>query len=439
MVKNTIEFIKLTFRLQLLLEFAWSEISFQIAVSMIFLDRRVLILTFCSFGCSIHLFTVVNEFLKFPVRTDIIYDYPEKMIVPEVDIILNNIDLLNLTELYLKQSEKMTHLCEYLMQKSNLTFNLDENFNSNCTKILKSYHENGHFVGNMLTVGDVENLKIDSLIFKYKSTSNRDKLCSIKRYFNAVKTFIRVSCREGSKPIERTLVRNIVADNRFCIKHNIYHHFEVRFAHINSSINPEISDYIEVAREARENIFTFLRYREIAVENSEWPYQTNCRHYRKSQIFRQCLREKISHSYPGIIHFDDVLEVGQFPSDFKFDDLQSRENETLSQIRRECTELVKQSQCIEKTYQTQGRTCKEGGTGKGLICLENQVEFNIILKTYPKSTFTELLIYISSILGIWFGISIYGKLIDGFILPTISHRPTPKVNVIPNVETTDNQ
>uniref|UniRef100_T1KHR4 Uncharacterized protein n=1 Tax=Tetranychus urticae TaxID=32264 RepID=T1KHR4_TETUR len=410
-----------------------------VTISMIFLNRRVFILTFCLIGCTIHLAHVVNEFLKFPVQTDIIYHYPEKMIVPEIDIILYNIDLLNMTTLYLKQPQKMTLLCEHLMQKSNSTINSDENFDANCIKLLKSDAENNHFVSRLLTVGDVENLNINSLIFKYKSSSKRDDLCTIKRYFNAVKTYLRVSCREDSKPIERTLVRNIVADDRFCIQHNIYHRFGVRFTHPNSSVNTEYLNYIEVEREAGENIFTFLRYREIVIINSEWPYQTNCRHYQKEKIFNQCLREKISSSYQGTVQLRDVLEVGQLPSNLKFADQQSRDNEASTQIRRECTEQVKQFQCIVKMYQTKGKTYKEKGSGVGLICLENQIDFNIILKTYPKSTFTELLIYISSILGIWFGISIYGKLIDGFILPTIPQRSIHSVNVMSSVERTENQ
>uniref|UniRef100_T1KHV5 Uncharacterized protein n=1 Tax=Tetranychus urticae TaxID=32264 RepID=T1KHV5_TETUR len=384
------------------------------------LNRRVLILTFCSIGCSIHLFTVINEFLKFPVRTDIIYDYPEKMIVPEIDIILYNIDLLNLTELYLKHPEKMADICR--LKFSNLTIISNGEFNSDCTKFLKSYHESGFFIAKILTVGDLESVNIESLIFEYKiSGFIRNDLCSIKRYFNAINTFIRVSCREDSKPIERRLVQNIVADDRFCIMHSIYHHFGVRLAHTNSSINPDEINYMAVDREAGENVFTRLRYRETVIENSEWPYQTNCRHYQKSKIFSQCLREKIFNSYPGMVQLEDVLHVGQFPADFKFEDFLSV-NETLQKVRNECAEQVKQLQCIVETYQTQGRTYKEKGSDLGLICLENQIDFNVILKTYPKSTFTELLIYISSILGIWFGISIYGKLIDGFIFPAIPQR-----------------
>uniref|UniRef100_T1KHR6 Uncharacterized protein n=1 Tax=Tetranychus urticae TaxID=32264 RepID=T1KHR6_TETUR len=403
---------------------------------MMLFKRKVFISAVCSVGCSIHLFTVVNEFLKFPVQADIIYDYPEKMIVPEIDIILHNIDLLNMTALYLKYSNKFDHLCEYLMKLSNLTINSRKD----CLKYLKSYYESSYHVGNMLTIGDVEQLNVESLILNSKSKTvafTRNDLCSTKRYFNAVKTFIRISCRVNSKPIERRLVRNIMADSSFCIQHNIYHLFGVRFAHTNSSIDPNSLNYEAVEREAGENVFTILRYKETVIENSEWPYQTNCRHYQKENIFIQCLREKISHSYPGIVQFDDVIQVGQFPSNYKFEDLQSRANETLSQIRIECAELVKQLQCIEKTHKTQGRSSREKGSGIGLICLDNQVDFNIIHKTYPKSTFTELLIYISSILGIWFGISIYGKLMDGFVFPAISTQMSESITskVGPSVDT----
>uniref|UniRef100_T1KHR5 Uncharacterized protein n=1 Tax=Tetranychus urticae TaxID=32264 RepID=T1KHR5_TETUR len=385
---------------------------------MIFLNRKVFILTFCLIGCTIHLFHVVNEFLKFPVQTDIIYDYPEKMIVPEIDIILYNIDLLNMTALYLKYPEKMENACEFLMKSANL----ENNSSVDCIKFLKSYYERSYHVGNMLTVGDVEQLNTESLIVNKSNVADfiRNDLCTAKKYFSAMNTFIRVSCREDSKAIERTLVRNIMPGNRFCIQHNIYHLFGVRFAHQNSSIDSYVFNYLEVEREAGESLFTFLRYRETTIESSEWPYQTNCRHYKKEDIFSQCLREKISHAYPGVVEFEDVIQVGQFPSHFKFEDLKTRTNETLSLIQSECTELVKQPQCIEKTYQTRGRSLKEKGSGIGLICLDNLIDFNIILKTYPKSTFTELLIYISSILGIWFGISIYGKLIDGFVFPTIA-------------------
>uniref|UniRef100_T1KHR2 Uncharacterized protein n=1 Tax=Tetranychus urticae TaxID=32264 RepID=T1KHR2_TETUR len=386
---------------------------------MIFLNRKVFILTFCLIGCSIHLFTVVNEFLKFPVRTDIIYDYPEKMIVPEIDIILYNIDLLNMTALYLKYPEKMENACEFLMKSANL----ENNSSADCIKFLRSYYEKSYHVANMLTVGDVERLNVESLIIESESAFAdfiRNDLCAVKKYFSAMNTFIRVSCREDSKPIEKRLMRNIATDNHFCIQHHIYNRFGVRFAHQNSSIDSYVFNYLEVEREAGENVFTILRYKETTIESREWPYQTNCRHYKKENKFSQCLREKISHLYPGVVEFEDVIQVGQFPSHFKFEDLKTRTNETLSLIQSECTKLVKQPQCIEKTYRTRGRSLKEKGSGIGLICLDNLIDFNIILKTYPKSTFTELLIYISSILGIWFGISIYGKLIDGFVFPTIT-------------------
>uniref|UniRef100_T1KHR1 Uncharacterized protein n=1 Tax=Tetranychus urticae TaxID=32264 RepID=T1KHR1_TETUR len=398
-------------------------------------SHRQLELIFCSIGCSIHLFTVVNEFLKFPVRTDIIYDYPEKMIVPEIDIILHNIDLLNMTALHLKYPNKMTQICEHFVKISNFEMNSIED----CIKFLKSYYERSYHVGKMLTVDDVEKLDVDSLILNFVAKEVdfvRNDLCSVERYFNAVNTFLRVSCREDSKQIERRLVRNIVIDDGFCVKHNIYHSFGVRFAHPNSSIDAHVLNYLPLERGEGENLFTMLHYREITVESKEWPYQTNCRHYQKSQIFSKCLREKISHSYPGIVQLEDVIQVGQYPSDFKFDDLKYDVNETISQIKSGCAELVKQPQCIEKTYQTQGRSAREKGSGIGLICVGNLIDFNINLKTYPKSTFTELLIYISSILGIWFGISIYGKLIDGFIFPTIPQHSTQKVDVVPNVEST---
>uniref|UniRef100_T1JZL9 Uncharacterized protein n=1 Tax=Tetranychus urticae TaxID=32264 RepID=T1JZL9_TETUR len=401
---------------------------------MIYFNKKVLILTFCSAGCSIQLFQVLSQFIQFPVRTEIIYDYPSKMIVPDFDIFIRNTNLLNLTEIYLKQPKKITQICKSFVQPSNATIETLEQFNDFCSKAFKSY-EFGLSLGKILTVGDIEATNVEPLIPKVRvGDIIRSDLCSIERHFNSINTFLRVSCKENSKPIEKQLVRNIEADERFCIMHNIYNKFGVRFAHTNSSINPTIVSYNDIEREKGENVLTFLRYREITIESSEWPYQPNCRHYNKTEIFNECLRKKLFQLYPGTIHMEDVVRAGELAKDSKFEDLRTRLHSPVSQKRKECAELVKRPQCVEKTYQTQGKTFKEKGRGIGMICLESQVDFNIILKTYPKYTLTEILIYISSILGIWFGVSIYGRLMEGFVCPRIDEPIFQKVDVAQNVK-----
>uniref|UniRef100_T1KHR0 Uncharacterized protein n=1 Tax=Tetranychus urticae TaxID=32264 RepID=T1KHR0_TETUR len=403
---------------------------------MILLNRRVLTLTFCSIGCFFHLAHVVNEFLKFPVRTDIIYDYPKKLVVPEIDIIMYNTDLLNLTELYLKHPEKIAYLCRSRLRMSNLTIISNGKMNADCVKIFKSYFETSLDLAMLLTVGDIEKLDVDSLIYKAKIDDTiQNDLCTFKKYFSAPFTYIRVSCREDSKPIEKRLLPDTEAYDRFCILHNITHQFGVRLTHPNSKIDPTINNYVRIERKKDENVFTFLRQREIIIERSEWPYQTNCRHYQRTETYARCLRDKISQAMPGTIGMLDVVKAGDFPANCRFNFNIYSNHSLLSQMRSECAKQIEQLQCIEKTYRTQGETFKEKGSGLGLICLANQIDFNIILKTYPQSTFTELLIYISSILGIWFGISIYGQLMDGFIRPSIPQPTVKKVNVLPNTLT----
>uniref|UniRef100_T1JW47 Uncharacterized protein n=1 Tax=Tetranychus urticae TaxID=32264 RepID=T1JW47_TETUR len=403
------------------------------------INKMSWVFIFCFTGCTVHLGYVVHHYLEFPVRSQVTIEFPGTMEIPDIDIHLPLVNALDLNELFNRYPVELESLCKKLGRYSSKD-DLDKDFRSRCLQLFETVVMQVYLT-DLLTVGDIEQLTMNSSSLISNVELHREftdipngtvrPSCKIERHFSGMGLFLRVACRNGSQILSKTISTS--SETNQCllrIGYNMKYSFGYRFVSHDDVISTRLSKYKPIYERSDEIKFTFSRFQRTIANSLQWPYQTNCRNYHKSRVLQDCLQSKLSNSTEPVIYFDLVYPFGHYPSHYKF--FRPAKDTKVTQALEKCFQLIQTQQCYSVWYQTISTVYVARQKGQSLICLEPQIEYDVVFTSYPETTFSDLLIYISSILGIWFGISVYGKLaadLDWFKIPVLSKPLFEKRNI----------
>ncbi|XP_053204920.1 uncharacterized protein LOC128389373 [Panonychus citri] len=382
------------------------KIKFPISI-----ESTKLLLLFCFIGCCLQLTIVTREFLKFSVRYEVTYDYPEEIVIPEIDIAIPLGNLItNLSLVYEKYPEALVKICSNRVGKTNLTIKSFKDFNQNCNFARKG-HTLSYELSSIFTIGDIESFTQDPrpLILSLRDEHGDNMLdkCNIERFFNGFMIFLRVSCRDNnSMPITKMVSRSFMGDYCFIgLAHRIYQASGFRFAVANSSIENQLVKYFTYSYKSGESLFFDARYRRFITTSLSWPFETSCRDYNRSKILVQCMNDQLLNSSgTPMIFINSISAFGQYHKDLMFASEENYNQTKFLDIFNGCLDQVKQHECHFSYYHTDASTYSEPSDSEIIdICMAPPQESDTVYKAYPMQSAVSYLVYISSSLSLWFG------------------------------------
>uniref|UniRef100_T1JW48 Uncharacterized protein n=1 Tax=Tetranychus urticae TaxID=32264 RepID=T1JW48_TETUR len=406
---------------------------------MLDVNKKTCVFIFCFIGCTVHLGYEVNHYLEFPVRSQVTIEFPGTMEIPDIDIHLPLIKVLDLNELFNRYPVELKSICKKLGRYSSKD-DLDKDFRSRCLQLFETVAMQVYLT-DLLTVGDIEQLTANSSSLISNVELHREftdipngtvrPSCKIERHFSGMGLFLRVACRNGSQILSKTISTSSEKNQcLLCIHYKMKYSFGFRFVSHADVISSRYSKYQPVHERSGERVISISHLQRTIANSLEWPYQTNCRNYHKSRVLQDCLQSKLSNLTEPVIYSEFVSPFGHYPSHYKF--VRPTNQINVKQAFEKCFQLIETQQCHSVWYKTINSVYVVKEDAHSVICLEPQTEYDVVFTSYPEITFSDLLIYSSSILGIWFGISVYGKLaadIDWFKIPVLSTPLFEKRNI----------
>lgn len=153
-----------------------------------------------------------------------------------------------------------------------------------------------------------------------------------------------------------------------------------------------------------------LEYRLNEVHLLEAPYDTRCRREGSQECKTKCLIERFKEvkRFPSTeMTIDPVALQHTTPGDDNDDQMRNFGNVVYSNCRSKCQrEKCTISTCytsVTPIYHTSQESHRDGHTFR--VQVKTPISASIIIRTVPKVTFIDFLIYILSSVGVWFGLS----------------------------------
>ena len=153
-----------------------------------------------------------------------------------------------------------------------------------------------------------------------------------------------------------------------------------------------------------------VAYESASLTRLKAPYTSNCRDYEKSgynsdsDCFRQCIIRQCIKTFKKV-PFSTILNEPYAYEHIRYVDLQNiTMRKQLTALHSICAAECKQANCEEKYVLT--RANRETGVGDLSFTVNAPKDLHIDIELHPKMIFQEYLIYIFSVFGTWFGLSI---------------------------------
>uniref|UniRef100_T1JUF6 Uncharacterized protein n=1 Tax=Tetranychus urticae TaxID=32264 RepID=T1JUF6_TETUR len=391
---------------------------------------------FCLIGCIYQIYDMTQFYLQFKVRRDVAYDYAPYIEMPAIDITVPMAIAMNLTKLFAVYPEEMNSLCAQLNASDAGLNYTTEDFQEKCEVSMQKAPIVFSFrLVSFIKVKDIKefsgdlNEQVNQISFA--KFGNYTDLCNSTRYYNGVAIFIRLICLNGTKPLSVhtnhvTLNEGVVAQ----LTHTFGTHFGIRFSNQTDLPVFEQGKYHIITRESGSFPFSSISFVKTVMSSLEYPYETNCRYYNKAKSIAKCMTEySLGQPTPYLFktltyewdqhpdHLGFLRKIDQ-PEDDEITDRDDSEDEDGYSTDLEmqeyyaiinCTEQAAATECEKTHYLVEGENSDQTKSELGLINIEFSRKANLYLSVHPVLPWSEYVIFIGSILGIWFGISIHDR------------------------------
>ncbi|XP_053210158.1 uncharacterized protein LOC128393950 [Panonychus citri] len=390
-----------------------------------------LIWTFCSIGCLIQLYSVSHQFINFRVRNEVAFDYPPRVELPAIDIMIPMAIAINMTELFKRHPYQVISLCRFLQFNQSIIITAD-NLNEKCPQLSEAPVIISNHLANILTVEDIEYLTkgMDKMINGLILTETGSELivekrCKVDQFFTSTAIYLRIACQNQSNPFTIDARKYLINGNHFAILvHSLGSYFGIRFTSPKSPCEISQNRYFMVIQETGTIVMTTVRYKKTVSDSLRWPYETSCQNYNKPSALWKCiLTRSTKRKTDPYIPNNVLVEYQKYPGHLTF----SNKNEEMTQ----CANVIDRPECETIVYETEGNVNQEKFVyDGGYIYLEAPLDPTVYYKTYPAFPVSDYIIFVGSILGIWFGVSISERLSKGIKLSTTK---TTRIHIDPIV------
>uniref|UniRef100_T1KDL9 Uncharacterized protein n=1 Tax=Tetranychus urticae TaxID=32264 RepID=T1KDL9_TETUR len=386
-----------------------------------FLKDRPKIWICCFILCAFQSYDLIKNFIEFDVRSEIIYNFSQPLEVPDIDFFFPIATLLNFSAYYQRRPTELVYLCKILFNKPNVTINSVQEFDQHCSNLSLLVTQSTSWLPAMLTVGDVEELTQDprELIDEIYSFNDirknlfETKVCTKNRFFNGVGVYVRISCRNGSLPLTRENTSGLGGNNFILgIKNRIQKPFLFRFASGERIIATQASRYVFV-NPPNNKYYTIISYFSRQVTTSlPWPYKTKCLHYDKDKSLNQCMNKHLLNLSNPTLSLDAVIQFNQHPKNTRFTNGLLDSTGAFMNFLNQCSKLIDKPECYEVIYHTSAKIYidQESSGSSSTFAVDVPIEPDVNFIAHEKLTLIELLVASYSVLGVYFGVTVYDKL-----------------------------
>uniref|UniRef100_T1KDM1 Uncharacterized protein n=1 Tax=Tetranychus urticae TaxID=32264 RepID=T1KDM1_TETUR len=385
-----------------------------------FLKSKSKIWICCFILCACQSIDLINNFIQFDVRTEIIYNFSQPLEVPDVDFFFPMVTVLNFSAFYHRRPTELVHWCKILFNKSNVTINSVQEFDQHCSNLSLLIGQSSTWLPALLTVGDVEELTQDPRelideIYTFNSIRKNlfdTKICTKKRFLNGYGLLVRISCRNGSLPFTRENTSGLGGNNFILsIKNRIKRPFGFRLSSSKRIVN-QGSQYISIDPPI-DKYYTVTSYFTRQVTTSlPWPYKTKCLHYDKDKTMTDCLNSHLLNQSNQAITIDSVAPFKFYPKKARFTNGLLDSTGAFMSFLNQCSKLIDKSECYEVNYYTSAKIYIDQEYSKSSCMFQVDIPINpdVYFIAQEKLTLTELLVSLYSVLGVYFGVTVYDKL-----------------------------
>uniref|UniRef100_T1K3Y4 Uncharacterized protein n=1 Tax=Tetranychus urticae TaxID=32264 RepID=T1K3Y4_TETUR len=381
---------------------------------------------FCLIGCLYQIYDITELYLQFKVRRDVAYEYATYIEMPAIDITVPLVMHMNLNKLLAVYPEEMNSICSRLnITDKRLHYTTDTfsvKFYETCFAHFKQAPiVFSHELAKFIKVKDVRDFSLLHLAYDLNvfitsvgHFTKRD--CTSSFYYSGVAFFVRCSFLNGTKPF--SVNTNFVSLNEgvlLVIDYEIGPYFGIRFSDHNDLPVYDMSKYFMITHKTGFSTISSISFVKTVMSSLEYPYETNCRHYNKAESISKCMTEySLGQSTPYLID-TLVYKWSEHPDFLSFNPgkghqrvdgkVIGRNDEHYTSIN--CAQHETATECEKTVYLVEGRSWSEALGKSGQIYVEHTWKANIYLSVHPVLPWSEYVIFIGSILGIWFGISIH--------------------------------
>uniref|UniRef100_T1K3Y1 Uncharacterized protein n=1 Tax=Tetranychus urticae TaxID=32264 RepID=T1K3Y1_TETUR len=382
---------------------------------------------FCLIGCLYQIYDTTELYLQFKVRRDVAYDYSASIELPAIDIMIPMAMALNYSIMF--NPEDMKLMCARLKEKyKKLNYTIDDS-RARCEDTISlNVLEQDPVALSLnlsanITVQDIHLASVDLEqqyleIFVPFFGSLNHKHCTKTRYYNGLAIFMRISCLNETKPFSvNTNFIQMDLDYPYSLRYSFGMYFGIRFSDPADLPIFERNKYFMITRKPGSFPNVTLSFVKSVMSSLEYPYETNCRHYNKDKSISKCMSEyTLSQSTP-YLYKTLVYEWNEHPSylgfngDNKSD--QRNDGEKVSQGTDElnafinCNQHAVTNECEKTNYLLEGKMSENGQEKEyGFIFIRHSWKANKYLSVRPVLPLDHWIIFIGSIVGLWFGVSI---------------------------------
>uniref|UniRef100_T1KT37 Uncharacterized protein n=1 Tax=Tetranychus urticae TaxID=32264 RepID=T1KT37_TETUR len=377
----------------------------------------------CTIGCFLQIYDITRRFLQFKVRSDVSYKYSNVIELPAIDLMIPLATAINFTKIFNLKTEMMISICKSMVKTNSENFTLKQIIES-CENDFKNGPIMSSFaLCSFITIEDIEKSADDprdnilAIIWGQSSQDILKESCQLSRYFSGYAIYVRISCLQNSKPFNMSMDTATMSMKIFGALHNtLRSYYGLRFADPSSLPEPDFTSYFIIDHKLGEFPVAAASYTKTITKSLRNPYETECQYYDKVKSMFECLlNSSLKQKNPFLVP-TMVYEWGKYPSNLGFKpttDLDGNYNDEIpDEILKHCTQKFYANECEKVAYRVEGKIYP-GKTKNvfGIILLEPPRTPTMYLKAYPKLQWSEYLIFVGSILGIWFGFSVSDQLI----------------------------
>uniref|UniRef100_T1K0E8 Uncharacterized protein n=1 Tax=Tetranychus urticae TaxID=32264 RepID=T1K0E8_TETUR len=403
---------------------------------------------FCVIGCAAQLLNATGNYLAFKVRNEVSFKYPDCIELPEIDISLPLASVLNISRLYERYPKQMAEVCSYLHED-------DDQFDASkitadsypilCSWVLKNARQSSNRIAEFITVKDIEELSFDArtqihgLWIQHDNDNNvLNKYCSLKRFFSSNSFHIRISCLNNSKPLQIEAQNLFASGTSFISVGNMINaKYGFKLSSFNSNIEPNPIYYTTIPYREDGLVFSIIQYRKIVTSLLEYPYETNCIDYDRDSALADCINNRLLAMKPPSLYHAAVFPFGKYSGALPFINDQSK----ALPVYKACYETFRLPQCQKVEYETKQEILTDEVSQSYSVLVIQASKFpGTIYSSKSHQIFSEYIIFVGSILSMWFGVSIIDRLTISMVtgIKIYRQKVTPQtdtqVNTSPETE-----
>ncbi|XP_015785841.2 uncharacterized protein LOC107363173 isoform X2 [Tetranychus urticae] len=380
--------------------------------SKIILYNRIFLFV-CLTGCVIQLADIFRNYIQHSVVSKVILSYPASITVPDLTVCSEYIDVINYTAYLTTCPDKIPTECASVDVST-------EDGLRHCFADVVGFNKMRSFISSTFTVAQFYNLTYSpKTIFPQVDLSAKfnDSRCSITSLFASNRICYTIQCSYGS-PLTITRYTLTEGDLKgamivITVNQSIVRDWEFTFVYVHEPFTFPYgyeSSWVGLTFNRLPSLY-LIKYKLIKVDLLPKPYVTACRDYEsigfdnRLDYFDHCINQS-SLEYFGLpshrTFMYPTLNIS-FPSHQL-----NRQSAAYRVIENNCIAEISQPQCHYTFYiaSNEGWYPTDDNTSKILLLAPNEPDLHAI--TLPAHGFYQFLIFVETILGIWFGFNYFG-------------------------------